>query len=143
MASTTRVAAGVGVRITTLGVERAAGFGWSVARGVGLGEGAGDALADAEADALGDGRLECFADGRALGVGRGLGEAVGANVAVAPGSGVKLGRAVGACNEPPVPRILVSNPPSNKPPKITRIMSGMMGSPPRLGGSGSSLRRRG
>jgi hypothetical protein len=135
--ATTRVALGVGVRMTMVGVARVVGCTvastFALGEGFTLGEGfaLGDADALADAEALGDAERD------------GVGDGVAANVAVLSGSGVKLGRAVGACTVPPAPKILVSNPPSSRPPRITSTISGLMGIPPRLGGSGSSRRRRG
>ncbi|MGB6987215.1 MAG: hypothetical protein WBD74_14685, partial [Candidatus Aquilonibacter sp.] len=109
----------------------------TVARGDAL----GDALAPGErdGDALGE-DLAGLCDG--VGDGDGGSDSAEVKVAVASGSGVKLGADVGAF-APPVPRNLVSRPPSAKPHKTTRIIKGMIGMPPRLGGSGSSRRRRG
>ncbi len=143
VASPTRVALGVGVRMTMVGVARvvgcavastlALGDGFTLAIGFALGEsfarGDGDGLDDAEA--LGEAARD------------GVGDGAAANVAVLSGSGVKLGRAVGVCTAPPAPKIFVSKPPSSRPPRITSTINGMMGIPPRLGGSGSSRRRRG
>jgi hypothetical protein len=133
--------AGVGVKMIIPGVL--CGVGWATATvafavgaGVVLGSnvmlGIGVAVGACEGECEGCGELDCS----------GVGEDVGANVALTPGSGVKLGAGVGAC-EPPVPKNFVSRPPSNKPPKMTSTMSGTIGIPPRLGGSGSRRRRRG
>lgn len=143
VATATRVAAGVGVRMTTVGVACVLGciVAGTFALGEGFAFGDGDVLA--EADALGDAACDGVGEECAVGVASDVGDAVGANVALVPGSGVKLGCAVGACTVPPEPKILVSKPPSNKPPRITSTINGMIGIPPRLGGSGSSRRRRG
>jgi hypothetical protein len=128
--------------MTIVGVSRAVAAGCSVATAA-LAEAFGLGLGDALADALGDAACDGVDEGCAVGVPIDVGDAVGANVAVVPGSGVKLGRAVGACGLPPAPKILVNKPPSSKPPRITSTTNGMIGIPPRLGGSGSRRRRRG
>ncbi|MGA8841134.1 MAG: hypothetical protein WB491_11655, partial [Candidatus Aquilonibacter sp.] len=137
VASATRVALGVGVRMTMVGVARVVGC--AVASTFALGDGfrLGVGFALGDVDALAD--AEAFGEAARDGVGDG----VAANVAVLSGSGVKLGRAVGACTVPPAPKTLVSKPPSSRPPRITSTISGIIGIPPRLGGSGSSRRRRG
>ncbi len=143
----TCVAAGVGVSTITSSV--ALGFGLDVGEDVARGDGLGDALAEA----LWLGAIVVpginVTEGNGAGVFAGLregvegaGDCAGVNVAVASGSGVKLGAGEGA-RTPPVPKNFVSKPPSANPHNTTRIINGMIGMPPRLGGSGSSRRRRG
>jgi hypothetical protein len=107
--------------------------------GVTEGLGAGEDDGVAEGEGVTDGVAFARTDGRADGssVKRGTGDCVGACV----GSGVKVG--AGACGAPPRPKNFASAPPSSKPAKITRTMSGKIGSPPPpLGSSGSILRLR-
>lgn len=142
----TCVAAGVGVSTITTCV--ALGFGLAVGEDVAR----GDALAEALAlgaivvpginvtDGSGGGVFAGLCEG--VEDGEGTGDSADTNVAVASGSGVKLGAGEGAFT-PPVPKNFVSKPPSANPHNTTRIINGTIGMPPRLGGSGSSRRRRG
>jgi hypothetical protein len=113
----------------------------------GFGDALGAALALGDAfavgDVAGDALVEDFAGlCKREGAGDGGNDCAEVNVAVASGSGVKLGADDGACTAPG-PRNLVSRPPSAKPQSTTRIINGIIGMPPRFGGSGSSRRRRG
>jgi hypothetical protein len=123
-------AAGVGVSTITTCVA----FGFGLADGDALGDtlGLGDAMARGDFDG----------DGEGEGEGDGGNDSAEVNVAVASGSGVKLGAEDGACTALG-PRNFVRSPPNAKPQSTTRITSGMIGIPPRFGGSGSSRRRRG
>jgi hypothetical protein len=132
----TCVAGGVGVSTITTCVDF--GFGLIVGDAVVAGDGLGDVLGLADAFAVGD----VFALGVGDGDAEGGSDSADVKVAVASGSGVKLGADVGAC-APPVPKNFVSSPPSANPHNTTRIINGMIGMPPRFGGSGSSRRRRG
>jgi hypothetical protein len=133
----TCVVAGVGVSTITTCV--ALGFGDALGAALALGD------AFAVGDLAGDALVEDF-DGLCKGEGAGDGDGgndcAEVNVAVASGSGVKLGADDGAWTAPG-PRNLVSKPPSAKPQSTTRIINGIIGMPPRFGGSGSSRRRRG
>lgn len=137
----TCVAAGVGVSTITSCV--AFGFGLGVDEDVARGDALGDALAEtlARGDPDGVALGEDFG-GLCEGFEVGEGDCAEANVAVASGKGVKLGAGEGV-RTPPVPKNFVSKPPSAKPHNTTRIINGTIGMPPRLGGSGSSRRRRG
>ena len=124
------------------------GFGFGFGDDVACGDVLGEALAPGVvpgmnvADGSGDAVFSCAGLRDGEGDAAGANDGAAANVAVASGSGVKLGAGVGAFTAP-APKNFVSRPPSAKPHKTTRIISGMMGIPPRLGGSGSSRRRRG
>lgn len=136
--------AGVGVKMTIAGVVRGVECAATDALAVGAGVVPGSSVTLAIGVAVGtrDGEADGCAVRVSAGVGENVGESVGANVALTPGSGVKVGAGVGAC-APPVPKNFVSRPPSNKPPNMTSTISGIIGMPPRFGGSGSRRRRRG
>jgi hypothetical protein len=116
-------------------------FGFGDAPGAALALGDAFALGGVERDALGE-DFAGLCEGEGTGDGDGGNDCAEVNVAVASGSGVKLGADDGACTAPG-PRNLVSKPPSAKPQSTTRIINGIIGMPPRFGGSGSSRRRRG
>lgn len=109
---------------------------------MGFGEGVSDAEADGDGEAVGDG--DTVGDGDGDDVADGVNVTTGVGDPVSSGSGVKLGADDGACVPLALlPKKRVRSPPSSRPPKITRTTRGTIGTPPRLGGSGSRRRRRG